>query len=171
MSNLHPELLQRLTASDAYRRAFLAAFDSADITSERVGLALEQFLLTLVAGHSKFDRVTSGQPRLEGAAPSAPTADTVRPAAGRLLASVSNFELALEDFAQSAGQRPALPRVEGDHASLRGMLGELAENRHLLRDWTTWCRVRRHGSRRCTPTRCTWASTCAVAWTSCCRST
>lgn len=71
--------------------------------------------------------------------------DAVRPAAGRLLASVSNFELAMEDFAQPAGRMPALPCAEGDHAALRGMLGELAECRHLLRDWTTWCRVRHRG--------------------------
>ena len=42
------------------RDAFAAAFGSREITAERVGLALEQYLLTLVAADSKFDRAMRG---------------------------------------------------------------------------------------------------------------
>ena len=42
------------------RAAFAAAFGSPEISLERVGLALEQYLLTLVAADSKFDRAMRG---------------------------------------------------------------------------------------------------------------
>lgn len=44
--------------------AFAAAFGSREITAERVGLALEQYLLTLVAADSKFDRAMRGAAEL-----------------------------------------------------------------------------------------------------------
>lgn len=109
-----PELVQRITASEAYHRAFAAAFDTGEITAERVGLALEQFLLTLVAGRSKFDRVTSQ--RLERTAPSVPGADTVRPAAATAApapqdslspAEQRGFELFMTEFDPRTGQRGA----------------------------------------------------------------
>lgn len=43
---------------------FMAAFGSPEITADRVDLALEQFLLTLVAAESKFDRSLRGQAQL-----------------------------------------------------------------------------------------------------------
>ena len=46
----------KLGADQAYSRKFAAAFGSEEITSERIALALEQFLLTLVSQDSKFDR-------------------------------------------------------------------------------------------------------------------
>ena len=45
-------------------RAFAAAFGSREITAERVGRALEQYLLTLVAADSKFDRSLRGEAAL-----------------------------------------------------------------------------------------------------------
>ncbi len=42
-------------------RAFAAAFGSREITAERVGRALEQYLLTLVSADSKFDRSLRGE--------------------------------------------------------------------------------------------------------------
>lgn len=41
--------------------SFTRAFGSPEITAERVGLALEQFLLTVTAFDSKFDRVMRGE--------------------------------------------------------------------------------------------------------------
>jgi cytochrome c peroxidase len=82
------ELAPRLAASASYRRAFAAAFDSAEVTPERVGLALEQFLLTLVAGTSKFDRA------LRGAGAFSP--DEQR-----------GFELFMTEFDPRTGQRGA----------------------------------------------------------------
>jgi cytochrome c peroxidase len=43
------------------REKFAAAFGSPEITADRVDLAIEQFLLTLVATDSKFDRSLRGQ--------------------------------------------------------------------------------------------------------------
>ncbi|MCX6955267.1 MAG: cytochrome C peroxidase [Verrucomicrobia bacterium] len=41
--------------------AFMAAFGSREITTERIGLALEQYLLTTVSADSKFDRSLRGE--------------------------------------------------------------------------------------------------------------
>lgn len=46
------------------RARFAAAFGSPEITADRVDLALEQYLLTLVAADSKFDRSLRGQATL-----------------------------------------------------------------------------------------------------------
>jgi cytochrome c peroxidase len=48
-------------ANDNYPALFTAAFGSPEITSEKISLALENYLLTLTAFDSKFDRVLSGQ--------------------------------------------------------------------------------------------------------------
>jgi cytochrome c peroxidase len=50
----------RLAAKTDYPSAFRAAFGSPEITPEKMGLALEQFLLTLTSFDSKFDRVARG---------------------------------------------------------------------------------------------------------------
>jgi cytochrome c peroxidase len=49
-----------LRGDAAMRARFIAAFGSPEITFERVGLALEQFLLTHVAADSRFDRARRG---------------------------------------------------------------------------------------------------------------
>ena len=46
----------KLKEGSRYLGKFKAAFGTEEITSERIGLALEQFLLTLVSQDSKFDR-------------------------------------------------------------------------------------------------------------------
>ena len=46
------------------RADFAAAFGTPEVTVERIGLALEQFMLTLVAADSKFDRSLRGAVRL-----------------------------------------------------------------------------------------------------------
>jgi cytochrome c peroxidase len=46
----------KLTVDRDYPARFKAAFGSSAVTSERIALALEQFLLTLVSQESKFDR-------------------------------------------------------------------------------------------------------------------
>ncbi len=43
-----------------YATAFEAAFGNPEITSDRIARALEQYLLTLISGNSKFDRVQAG---------------------------------------------------------------------------------------------------------------
>ena len=46
----------KLANEDGYRAKFKAAFGSEEINSDRLAMALEQFLLTLVSQDSKFDR-------------------------------------------------------------------------------------------------------------------
>lgn len=56
MNETLPSVIGKLQADAGYRQAFAGAFGSADITSERLAKALEQFLLTLVSQESRFDR-------------------------------------------------------------------------------------------------------------------
>ncbi len=46
----------KLTATPTYPSQFQEAFGSPDITAERIGIAIEQFVLTLTSFDSKFDR-------------------------------------------------------------------------------------------------------------------
>ena len=59
------ETLERVTvklaAKPDYPALFRAAFGSPEITPEKLGLALEQFLLTLTSYHSKFDQAMQGK--------------------------------------------------------------------------------------------------------------
>ena len=54
----------KLTANPTYPPLFAAAFGAPEISSEKIGLALEQFLLTLTAYHSKFDQALQGKATL-----------------------------------------------------------------------------------------------------------
>jgi len=62
------ETLDRVTAKlaaiPAYPPLFGAAFGSPQITAEKLGLAIEQYLLTLTSFDSKFDRAMRGQATL-----------------------------------------------------------------------------------------------------------
>jgi cytochrome c peroxidase len=51
-----PNLLTKLSATTYYPALFAAAFGSSEITSDRVALALSQFVRSLVSVNSKFDR-------------------------------------------------------------------------------------------------------------------
>lgn len=53
------EVTERLSKT-GYGPYFAAAFGTPEITSDRLARALEQYLLTLVSGSSKFDRAISG---------------------------------------------------------------------------------------------------------------
>jgi cytochrome c peroxidase len=55
-----PSVVTRLASGTNYSAAFKAAFDSPEITAEKIGMALEQFLLTLTSFESKFDRAQRG---------------------------------------------------------------------------------------------------------------
>ncbi len=54
----------RLESAINYTKLFTAAFGSPEITAEKIGLALEQFLLTLTSFDSKFDRAIRGEEKL-----------------------------------------------------------------------------------------------------------
>jgi cytochrome c peroxidase len=55
---------EKLTASPDYPSLFRAGFGSPGITPEKIALALEQYLLTLSARDSRFDRAMSGKAAL-----------------------------------------------------------------------------------------------------------
>jgi cytochrome c peroxidase len=57
-------VVEKLQRDPAYPELFRRAFGEARITPERLGLALEQFLLTLVSQNSKFDRAARGETEL-----------------------------------------------------------------------------------------------------------
>ncbi|SFZ84579.1 AAA domain-containing protein [Devosia enhydra] len=67
--------------------------------------------------------------------------DQARQTARRLVVSRAGFDTALAAFSASAGSTPSLsgPTPLGD---LQGLLTELPQVAHLLRDWTSWCRSR-----------------------------
>lgn len=52
------------TSTDNYPALFTAAFGSSEITPEKIGLAIENYLLTLTSFDSKFDRVLRGEDKL-----------------------------------------------------------------------------------------------------------
>jgi cytochrome c peroxidase len=54
----------KLTAIKEYPPRFAAAFGSPEITSEKLGLAIEQFLLTITSFDAKFDRALRGKAML-----------------------------------------------------------------------------------------------------------
>lgn len=99
------DLIPRLTTSETYRKAFAAAFDTAEVTPERIGLALEQQLLTLVAGRSKFDRAIAESQPMERTAPSVSRTDNVRPVLSP--EEQRGFELFMTEFDPRTGQRGA----------------------------------------------------------------
>jgi cytochrome c peroxidase len=53
-----------LQADPAVAAQFEAAFGTREVTPERIGLALEQYLLTKVSADSKFDRAMAGKEAL-----------------------------------------------------------------------------------------------------------
>lgn len=61
MNQSLPESVRKLKADATYPKLFQKAFGSLGITAERMGLALEQYLLTLIAADSKFDRALRGE--------------------------------------------------------------------------------------------------------------
>jgi len=60
MDNTIQAVLTSLNASPTYRDLFWKAFGVKTITAEELGLAAEQFMLTIMSGNSKFDRHLRG---------------------------------------------------------------------------------------------------------------
>jgi cytochrome c peroxidase len=57
-------VVSKLRARPDYQKDFARAFGSPDITADRIARGLEQFLLTQISYHSKFDRSLSGEVEL-----------------------------------------------------------------------------------------------------------
>ncbi len=56
MNETLPKVIAKLSADPECLKVFAKAFGSAEITTDRIAKALEQFLLTLVSQESRFDR-------------------------------------------------------------------------------------------------------------------
>ena len=54
-------VVKKLSAKEGYLEAFTKAFGSGGVSSERIGLALENFMLTLTSYDSKYDRYLRGE--------------------------------------------------------------------------------------------------------------
>jgi len=54
-------VVAKISVDKDYRRLFVSAFGSPEITAEKIARALEQFLLVQVSFDSKFDRTMNGQ--------------------------------------------------------------------------------------------------------------
>ena len=61
MGNTLEEVIERLESSPRYKYLFSKAFNPGKITEGRIGLALENYLLTLVSDDSHFDRALVGK--------------------------------------------------------------------------------------------------------------
>ena len=57
-------VVAKLSARTNYPALFTAAFGSPEITTEKIGLSIESFLLTLTSFDSKFDRALRGETEL-----------------------------------------------------------------------------------------------------------
>lgn len=68
--------------------------------------------------------------------------DMVRQAGDRLLAAVDGLKEAQRRFNPIAGRDSLFEKDVADLATLRDKLDALVGARHLLRDWSAWCRIR-----------------------------
>lgn len=68
--------------------------------------------------------------------------DVVRHAGDRLLAAVDGMKEAQRRFSTIAGRDSLFEKDVVDLATLRDRLDALIGARHLLRDWSAWCRIR-----------------------------
>lgn len=55
------DVINRLHASEQYRAQWIRAFGTDSITPRTLSLALEQFLLSIVSGNTRFDRAQRGE--------------------------------------------------------------------------------------------------------------
>lgn len=61
MDNTLENAVRTLSSKSAYRDQFIRAFGSDTISTERMGIAMEQFMLTVISGSSKWDKVQRGE--------------------------------------------------------------------------------------------------------------
>lgn len=58
-------VINKLKGEEAYRNQFIRAFGSANITDDKIALALEQFMNSIVSVNSKYDRFENGTAQLD----------------------------------------------------------------------------------------------------------
>ena len=64
MNETLPNVVAKLSGSAMYRDQFIRAFGSDEITPEKMALAMEQFMLSIVSYNSKYDRYLAGTEQL-----------------------------------------------------------------------------------------------------------
>ena len=64
MNETLENVVSKLSAEQMYRDQFMRAFGSETITSEKVSLALEQFMMSIVSVNSKYDKYLEGSIQL-----------------------------------------------------------------------------------------------------------
>ncbi len=64
MNETLENVVTKLSAEKKYRNQFIRAFGSDTITAEKIGLAIEQFELTMISNNSKFDQFKRGSATL-----------------------------------------------------------------------------------------------------------
>ncbi len=61
MDETHENVIVKLQSEPMYRDQFIRAFGDDEITTERMSLAMEQFMLSIVSNDSKYDRYLKGE--------------------------------------------------------------------------------------------------------------
>ena len=64
MNETLENVISKLNGIEAYTNQFSLAFGTPDITAQRMGLAMEQFMLSIVSSDSKYDRYLAGEVEL-----------------------------------------------------------------------------------------------------------
>ncbi|HSF89337.1 MAG TPA: cytochrome-c peroxidase, partial [Saprospiraceae bacterium] len=64
MNETLPNVVAKLSNSKQYRDQFIRTFGNDTITPEKMALAMEQFMLSIISNDSKFDRFLAGQVEL-----------------------------------------------------------------------------------------------------------
>jgi cytochrome c peroxidase len=64
MNETFENVINKLSRKETYRNQFIRAFGDGDITVQKMGLAMEQFMLSIVSGNSKYDRYLAGTEEL-----------------------------------------------------------------------------------------------------------
>lgn len=61
MNETLPNVIAKLSDTEAYRDQFMRAFGSEEINAEKMSLAMEQFMLSIVSFNSKYDKYLAGE--------------------------------------------------------------------------------------------------------------
>ncbi|MFK7756593.1 MAG: cytochrome-c peroxidase [Flavobacteriales bacterium] len=64
MAETHANVISKLNEDQDYKDQFIRAFGDGEITPERMGKAMEQFMMTLVSNNSKYDKYLAGEVQL-----------------------------------------------------------------------------------------------------------
>ena len=67
MNETLDNVIAKLSASKTYTDQFIRAFGDSEVTEERLGLAMEQFMLTMISNNSKYDKYLRGEATLTDA--------------------------------------------------------------------------------------------------------